>query len=223
MVSMVALTIAPGVSFTSFDEAGKAVFLMDLPGVGESNKPTAYSIDDFDVFVEQFVEQVVGTRANLVSELILSNSVLRVAAERPDLIRRVAITNPSGVGSLKDPPSDREQALYERFLMTTAAIAFYQNLLQDNSLRYFLSFGFFDDSLVNDGLLADFRVVKDNVEQRFLTLSFIGGQLYRSFEESSRNVFIPVLAVFGAEYEAFQDNPISRAEDCCYHSFSIWK
>ena len=51
------------------------------------------------------------------------------------------------------------------------------------------------------------------LEQRFLTLSFVGGQLYRTFEESSNGVFLPVLAIFGQEYEAFQDNIIDTAAD----------
>ena len=54
------------------ENAGKEVYLMDLPGVGESDKPKRqYSIADFDVFVENFLVEVVGKRANLVSESIL--------------------------------------------------------------------------------------------------------------------------------------------------------
>ncbi len=197
------------------DAAGRAVFLMDLPGVGESDKPKrSYDIEDFDAFVEGFLVEVVGTSANLISESILSNGVLRVAADRPDLVHRVAILNPSGIGSLRNPPSQRQQSLYDRYYNNDAeAKVFYRNLLRDNSLRYFLAFGFYDDSLIDDGLLADFRILQGNLDQRFISLSFIGGQLFRSFEESSKNVFTPVIAIFGAEYEAFQNNPITRASD----------
>ena len=38
-------------------------------------------------------------------------------------------------------------------------------------------------------------------------------QFFRSFEESSDGVFIPVLAIFGKEYKAFQDNKVAKAED----------
>ena len=197
------------------DQEGKSVYLMDLPGVGESDKPKrSYSIEDLDLFVEKFIEEVVKQRANVVSESILSNGVLRVSSTRPDLIRRVIIINPSGISSLIDPPSNREQRLYDRlFNNDLAAIGFYQNLLNENSLRFFLKFSFFNDSLIDDDLLADFSVLQDNVGQRFLSLSFVGGQLYRSFEESSKNVFVPVLGIFGEEYEAFLDNPIARASD----------
>lgn len=197
------------------DQAGERVYLMDLPGVGESDKPRrSYSLADIDTFVENFLVEVVKERATVVSESILSNGVLKISAKRPDLIRRAIVLNPSGISSLVDPPSAREQGLYDRLYQNdNAAIGFYQNLLNSNSLRYFLEFGYFDDATIDENLIKDFLAVRDNIDQRFLTLSFVGGQLYRSFEESSEGVFIPVLAIFGAEYEAFQDNPISTAAD----------
>ncbi len=197
------------------DQAGERVFIMDLPGVGDSDKPKrAYSLADMDVFVESFLTEVVKERATLVSESILSNGVLKISATRPDLVRRAVIVNPSGIFSLIEGPSPREQGLYDRlFNNDVAASAFYKNLLNPNSLRYFLEFGFNDVTLIDDDLLADFLAVRDNVDQRFLTLSFVGGQLFRSFEESSDGVFIPVLAIFGKEYKAFQDNKVAKAED----------
>ena len=197
------------------DAAGKEVFILDLPGVGESDKPKrSYSIEDFDVFLERFIEEVVGERANLVTESILSNAALRVSSIRPDLVRRIALISPTGIFTLNEPPSSREQSLYDRlFNDDEAAIGFYRNLLNPNSLRFFLAFAFFDDSLIDENLLADYSVLRENIDQRFLSLSFVGGQLYRSFEESSKDVFVPVLGIFGAEYENFQDSQFATAAD----------
>lgn len=197
------------------DNAGERVYIMDLPGVGDSDKPKKpYSIEDLDKFVEAFLVNVVKERATLVSESLLSAGVLMVTSKRPDLVRRAIILNPSGIYSLDKAPSEREQRFYENFYNNDfGAIAFYKNLLNDNSLKYFLSFGFYDDTLINEDLLEDFRAMKENVEQRFLTLSFVGGQLYRPFEDSSKDIIVPVLAIFGDKYEAFQDNKIARLED----------
>jgi pimeloyl-ACP methyl ester carboxylesterase len=197
------------------DAAGKEVYILDLPGVGESDKPKrSYSIEDFDVFLERFIEEVVRERANLVTESILSNSALRVSSTRPDLVRRVALISPTGIFTLNEPPSSREQNLYDRlFNDDEAAIGFYRNLLNPNSLRFFLAFAFFDDSLIDENLLADYSVLRENIDQRFLSLSFVGGQLYRSFEDSSKDVFVPVLGIFGAEYENFQDSRFATAAD----------
>ena len=149
-----------------------------------------------------------------MTESLAGTAALKVSSLRPDLIRRLVLVNPTGVNSLANPPSQRETRLFDRLSNDDAALlAFYDNLLNDNSLRFFLKFGFFDDSLVDEALLDDFRVMKPNVDQRFISLSFVSGRIYRSFEESSQNVFVPVLALFGAEYENFQETKPSTAAD----------
>lgn len=196
------------------DKAGHAVYILDLPGAGESSKPKRpYKIEDFDLFLNKFLSEVIKKRTTIVAESLLSASALKVASENPGLVRRVVLLNPSGINSLHLPPSEREQKLYDRlYADENASDVFYQNLLVDNSLSYFLKFGFYDDNLVNESLLNDFRVMRENKEQKYLTLSFVGGQLYRSFEDSSRNVFIPVLNIFGKNYEGFADNQPATAE-----------
>ncbi|MFN8845347.1 MAG: alpha/beta fold hydrolase [Bdellovibrionales bacterium] len=197
------------------DQAQERVFILDLPGAGESDKPKRpYQVKDFDIFLERFIDTVIKDRTTLVAESLLTASALRVSALRPDLVRRLVLINPSGVNSLNGPPSQREQALYDRLYNNETALdQFYQNLLVDNSLKFFLRFGFYDDSQVNETLLNDFRALRSNIDQKYLTLSFVGGQLYRSFAESSQNVFVPTLAIFGSEYENFADTRPSKADD----------
>lgn len=197
------------------DQAGQKVYIVDLPGVGDSDKPKrSYSITDLDLFLERFIATVIKDRTTVVAESLMTLSSLKVASERPDLVRRLILLNPAGVNSLNAPPSQREQQLYDRLYNDETALdQFYKNLLVDNSLRFFLRFGFYDDSLVNEELLNDFRVMRDNIEQKYLTLSFVGGQLYRPFAEAAENVFIPTLLIFGAEYENFADNRTATAAD----------
>jgi pimeloyl-ACP methyl ester carboxylesterase len=197
------------------DSAGRAVYVMDLPGVGASAKPKRpYAIEDLDKFVESFLVNVVQGRATVVGESLTTLSVLRVAATRPDLVRRVVLLSPAGINSLSEPPSEREQKFYERLYADDAAgTAFYQNLLIDSSLRYYLSFGYFDDAKITDEVLDDYRVMREVTDQRWITLSFVGGQFYRRFEDAAAGVFVPVLAVFGKEYEPFADTPPTRASD----------
>lgn len=197
------------------DQAQERVYILDLPGAGESAKPQrAYKIEDLDLFVEKFLETVVKERSTLVAESLLTASALKVTSQRPDLVRRLVLLSPSGVNSLNAPPSAREQGLYDRLYADEAALdQFYQNLLVDNSLSFFLKFGFFDDSLVNEELLNDFRAMRANTDQKWLTLSFVGGQLYREFKASAENVFVPTLLIFGKEYESFADNKFATASD----------
>lgn len=196
------------------DQAGLPVYIVDLPGAGESNKAKRpYKIEDFDLFIEKFISEVIQTRTTVVAESLLSASALKASSTHPELIRRLILLSPTGLNSLNKPPTDREQKLYDRLYSDeVASDAFYQNLLVENSLNYFLKFAFFDDSFVNDNLLNDYRAMRTNTLQKYLTLSFVGGQLYRPFEESAKNVFIPVLNIFGKNYEAFADGQISTAD-----------
>lgn len=196
--------------------ANKKVYLMDLAGVGESDKPKRpYAITDLDQFIVEFLEVVVQQRATVVAESLTTVAALKVSADRPDLIRRLVLLSPTGVKSLNQPPSEREQRLYDRLYNGTeeASDAFYQNLLEDNSLRYFLGFAFSDDRNVDEDLLNDYRAMRPITQQKWLTLSFVGGQLYRPFADAVRGVFVPTLVLLGADYEAFADNEPTRLAD----------
>ena len=94
-----------------------------------------------------------------------------------------------------------------------ASDVFYRQLLTDPSLRYYLAFGFFDDELITENLLDDYRALRPVKEQKYLSISFVGGQLWRPFADAAAEVFKPVLAIFGSEYEAFEDNEIATAAD----------
>ena len=197
------------------DGAGRAVYVMDLPGIGESDKPKRpYAIEDLDRFVESFLVNVVRERATIVGESLASLSVLKIASTRPDLVRRAVLLSPVGINSLAEPPSEREQRLYDRlYADDVGGTAFYQNLLIDSSLRYYLSFSFSDDTKITEDILDDYRVMRDVVDQRWISLSFVGGQFYRRFQDSAQGVFLPVLALFGKDYEPFADTPPTKASD----------
>jgi pimeloyl-ACP methyl ester carboxylesterase len=188
---------------------------MDLPGIGESDKPKRpYAIEDLDRFVESFLVNVVRERATIVGESLASLSVLKIASTRPDLVRRAVLLSPVGINSLAEPPSEREQRLYDRlYADDVGGTAFYQNLLIDSSLRYYLSFSFSDDTKITEDILDDYRVMRDVVDQRWISLSFVGGQFYRRFQDSAQGVFLPVLALFGKDYEPFADTPPTKASD----------
>jgi pimeloyl-ACP methyl ester carboxylesterase len=198
------------------DAESKAVWLLDLPGVGESSKPKkVWTMADLDSFLEIFLENVVQQRATVVAESLLTLNALTVAGKRPDLIRRLVLISPVGINSLASPPSEREARLFDRLFNgpDEASVSFWQNLLTDNSLRYYLAFGFADDSRVDESLLNDYRVMRPVLEQRWITLAFVGGQFWRPFAEAAEGVFVPTLALFGAQYEAFADTPPTRASD----------
>ena len=71
------------------DNNGARVYLMDLPGAGDSHSPKRiYTMEVMDDFVEGFLEHAVGRAANVVTESILGQSALKIAGQRPELRTR---------------------------------------------------------------------------------------------------------------------------------------
>ena len=87
------------------DQANQKVFILDLPGAGDSEKlKRPYKMEDLDLFVERFIDTVIEDRTTIVAESLMTASALKVASQRPDLVRRLVLLNPSGVSSLNNPP-----------------------------------------------------------------------------------------------------------------------
>ena len=192
---------------------GARVYSMDLPGAGESAKPKRlYDIEALDRFVGSFLKEVVKEPAVVVAESLLGQAVLRASTQVPNQFRRIVLLSPAGFANLREPPSERENALFERIWNDEAAgKSFYDNLLSDNSLRFFLAKAYYNDALVNEERLEESRLARRNPEQRWLTFNFVAGKFFRPFEDAAKGVFIPTLAIFGANAEAVGYDP-SRVE-----------
>jgi pimeloyl-ACP methyl ester carboxylesterase len=186
------------------DAADARVYLVDLPGTGDSASPKrSYDLATFDQFVEAFLDQVVVDPATVVTESILGTSGLKVAASRPDLVSKVVLLSPTGVNTLAKPPTADQTNLYNSvYGNELGGYLFYQVVLSDLSLRYFLERAYYDNSLVTESLLDEYRLARNNLGQRWISFSFIGGQLHRSFADVASAVKVPVLAIFGKQAES---------------------
>lgn len=186
------------------DGAGARVYLLDLLGAGDSARPRrAYDLPLLDGFVESFLQNVVREPATVVAESVLGTSALVVATARPDLVSRVVLLSPTGIRNLASPPSADQTRLYDAaYNNDLFGFLFYQALLSDPSLRFFLQRAYVNDALVTDALLDEFRLARANLGQRWLSFSFVGGKLYRSFDSVAGGVSQPVLALFGAGAES---------------------
>ena len=131
------------------DQAGKRVFILDLPGAGESDKPRRfYNIGDIDSFIEKFLAEVVKKKATVVAEPLSGSTSLKVSSTRRDLIGRLVLLSPTGINSLATPPSQRKIRLFEHLSNDDVALkVFYEKLLND------------------------FHALKSNMDQRFISLS----------------------------------------------------
>jgi pimeloyl-ACP methyl ester carboxylesterase len=195
------------------DAAGARVYTLDLPGTGQSDSPKrAYSMALLDQFVETFLDQVVDAPATLVAESLLGGTALKVAALRPDLVARVALLSPTGVVNLESPPGADATSLYNAVYSNDGVgLLFYQTLLSDLSLRFFLGRTYLDKSKLTEALLDEYRLARRQLGQRWISFSFVGGQLHRKFADVAPAVRVPVLALFGKQAES--PGPTGRADN----------
>lgn len=205
---------------SSLDENGAPVFIMDLPGIGRSSKPkTTYTLDKLDQFISQFLTEVVGTPAHVVAEGVTTLSALGVASQKPDLFKSLVIISPNGITSTASPPTEAENQAYQQLLQTDDA-ATWVNLLLPETIRFFDEAALSQPSFLekNRDILVEERLIqRPNIEQRWLSYAFIFGQLFRPFAQASQNIQVPVLAIFGADYEPIPpfgntNNPPIQAE-----------
>lgn len=180
------------------------VYLLDLYGTGENapSKKQKYSLEDMDRFLEAFLENVVREPAYLVSESLLGSSTQVVASKRADLVEGLILISPTGINSLA-APNDSQNKLYERLYKNDwLGTLFYKALFTKISLRYFLKKSVYNDDLIDDERILESQIAGKNEAQKWISLSFVGGQLYRSFEKASSGVSVPTLMLFGANAES---------------------
>jgi pimeloyl-ACP methyl ester carboxylesterase len=200
-----------GASHRSYSEVLSAldakyrVWLVDLPGAGDSDKlAKSYDIAAIDRAVESFLVNVVQHPAYVVGESLTATAVLDVAGSRPDLVKGVVLLSPQGIKNLAGPPSPRQQGLYDQFISNPGfGIGFYSSLFVDPGFSQFSKGAYFNDALATDAIRrAEAGLAAKDLDRRFLAFSFVGGQIYKPFAAASANVKQPVLAIFGAQAEA---------------------
>jgi pimeloyl-ACP methyl ester carboxylesterase len=189
---------------SSLDRTRAPVYIVDLPGIGRSSKPkTTYTLENIDQFISQFLKSVVDRPAHVVASGITSASALKVASQKPRLVKSLVIISPTGINTSASPPTEAETQRYKQLLSTDDG-ATWVNLLVPEIIRFFDRTAFSQPSFLekNGDILVEERLIeRPNLEQRWLSYAFIFGQLFRPFAEASKNVKVPVLAIFGADYK----------------------
>lgn len=200
-----------------FLDAKARVYLVDLYGTGENapSEKRVYSLEDLDEFVEAFLENIVLEPSFLISESLLGASAQVVAAKRPDLVDGLILLSPTGINSLA-ALNESQDNLYKRLYKNDwIGTLFYRALFTRISLSYFLKKTVYDDSLITDERILESKVAGKIKNQKWISLSFVGGQLYRPFNFASKNVDVPALMIFGAEAEsvASDESLLEKPED----------
>jgi pimeloyl-ACP methyl ester carboxylesterase len=125
------------------------VFAFDWPGFARSGaKAQQYTNDLYVKVLEQFIRKVVGGPTAVVAGNLGSDYTIRVAAEHPELITRMLLSNPTGydVNATEDRSdrfalavtSARNPDRYKLFSETLVGNLTYGTLRSEGGLNFFL-------------------------------------------------------------------------------------
>lgn len=185
------------------DAEGLETYVIDLPGAGLNGDITkkVYNMDKIDSLIREFLIHVVRRPATLIGESLTTTNILKVAGDRPDLVKKLVLLSPTGINSLA-MRAPAQGGLFQQFWNDDSfANFFYTSVFTDENLRFFLEKTVYDDSLITEDRIRETQE-GGKTDQKWLTLSFVGGHLVRPFSTAVQNVTSPTLMIFGEEAES---------------------
>ncbi len=187
------------------------VYAPDWLGFGLSDRPNlVYTADVYTTLLGDFLRAVVRRPAHLVASSIAAAYAIHVAAQSPDLVRKLVLIAPTGIDSLADPPS-AAQGAFRRFVVSpVAGQAFFNALASKPSLRYFLKQQAYEDpAFITDEMIGAYFATTHQPGARFAPASFVSGYLNLNIRQDWTRLSQPALLVWGANATS---TPVSDAE-----------
>lgn len=197
-----------GRPFSSFAE-DYSVFAPDLLGYGLSDRPNIeYNSDLYVDLIKDLLRDVIGKPAVVIALSLSSAYAIEVAAANPELLDRLVLICPTGVGSLSKQ-SAGGKVLQEILKMPLLGEALYNALASHVSIQYYLAQqSYYDKSLVTPALVEEYYRTSHVPGARYAPAAFVGGALYDDVSEAWARVETPTLIVWGAEAKM---TPVSDA------------
>ncbi|MEP6774656.1 MAG: alpha/beta fold hydrolase [Chloroflexota bacterium] len=194
--------------FSSFAE-NYSVLAPDLLGYGLSDRPDIeYSPALYIELITDLLRDVIGRPAVVMALSLSSAYAIEVAAANPELVDRLVLICPTGVGSLQKQ-SAGGKALQTILKSPLLGQALYNALSSHKSIEYYLSKqSYYDESLVTPELVEEYYRTSHVPGARYAPSAFVGGALYDDVREEWARLETPTLIVWGAEAKM---TPVSDA------------
>jgi pimeloyl-ACP methyl ester carboxylesterase len=187
------------------------VYAPDMLGFGLSDKPATapYSADLYTELIADFIQEVAKAPADIIANSLAGAFAIRIADERPELVRSLTLIAPTGVDSLRARPGMTGAAFYGLLQSPVLGTSFYNVMSSERSIRdYARRQLFYDPSRVTNRLVTQLYAASHQEGAQHAISAFLSGFLNTDIRDTFARLKQPVTLVWGKQD---QMTPIEQA------------
>jgi pimeloyl-ACP methyl ester carboxylesterase len=177
--------------------AGYNVYAIDLLGFGKSSRPAIRYTQDLHVAqIISFLETVIQKPTVIVANSLTAAYSIRIAAERPDLVKALVLIGPTGFERLSRPQGERRVRSFNTFSGILGTILF-GVITTDNWQKYFLLDAYASEASFTPEVLSSYDQNLKVENGEWVIYSFISGNLDQDVKSFWPNLTTPTLLAWG--------------------------
>ncbi|HEX2863581.1 MAG TPA: alpha/beta fold hydrolase [Deinococcales bacterium] len=186
------------------------VYALDLPGFARSGaEPIRYTNDLYTGVVRDFIKTVIGKPADVIGLSLGADYAIRVAAENPELVRRLVVIDPTGYH--KNPAGTTNEDWYRRLSGTVLGPIAFDLVRSPGSLGFFLmNTVYLNPSLATPEVQQIYSDNLNSPNKGYAPWAFFTGLLDQPAAETWPKVSAPSLIVWATD-DPF--TPLASAQD----------
>lgn len=187
------------------------VYAFDLPGFARSGASAKqYTNDLYTQVVREFLREVVRQPAAVIAGSLGSDYTIRVAAENPELITRMLLSNPTGYDLIEGnnregravitTTSRRNQNFYNQLTQTPLGDIIFSLVASEGGLNFFLYFSvYWNSDLATPEVTQLYLQNLQGPNKQYAPFSFFAGFLEQPVVNLWPQTKQPTLLVWGAD------------------------
>jgi pimeloyl-ACP methyl ester carboxylesterase len=191
------------------------VYAFDFPGFARSGgREGSYTNDLYVAVIEAFIRQIIKEPVAIVAGSYGADYAIRIAAEQPQLVTKLLLSNPSGYGldlediTLFGGNSARDPQRYKQFAETPLGGIVYNVLNSDGGLNFFLyNYVYLDWRKATPEITQIYRDNLTGPNKAYAPFSFFAGLLDQPIDDYWPKLTQPTHLVWGTD-DIF--NPITE-------------
>jgi pimeloyl-ACP methyl ester carboxylesterase len=184
-------------------KAGYNVYAVDLLGFGKSSRPAIRYTQDLHIAqIVSFLETVIKQPTVLVANSLTAAYSIRIASDRPDLVKALVLIGPTGYERLSRP-QNQDRSNFFNTLSGVLGKVLFGVITTDNWQKYFLLDAYRDEKSFTSEVLASYDQNLKVPNAEWVIYSFISGNLDQDVKPFWSTLTTPTLLVWGQKDGSF--------------------